>query len=104
MARDFDPTSLILLGVGAYLIWNHSSTGSWLPQWLTAGTSGTAPNYSATSQTAAPAVSPGSSTMMCRTPSGALVSMNADGTCPGGAVPCFPSTFIGPLQPGDQYC
>lgn len=99
MAKDFDPTALILLGIGGYLVWNYHATGNWLPAFLQQ--TGTAPNQSATGSAAPATALVG---MMCRTPSGALVPMNADGTCPGGAVPCYPTNFVGPVPSDGQYC
>jgi hypothetical protein len=84
MASDNTLTTLLVLGVGGYLLYHYVIA----PSSACTGTS-----------------------VLCKFPDGTCVPMPAgtsscpyDATHGGQSTPCYPSGFVGPLQPGSVTC
>jgi len=89
MARGDNMLTLLVLGIGGYLVYTHY--------------------LSPASQAAAPGA--GAQTgMLCKFPDGTTAAIGATGSCPydashgGQSTPCYPSTFVGGIPQGGATC
>lgn len=88
MARD-NTLTLLVLGIGGYLVYqNWPAIQAAFGGTTTATISG----------------------QLCKFPDGSTIPMPAGNACPydanhgGQSTPCFPASFVGPLQPGQVHC
>jgi len=89
MARSDNMLTLLVLGIGGYLVYTH---------------------YLSPAGGAAPPGTAAQTGMLCKFPDGTTAPIGATGSCPfdsshgGQSTPCYPSTFVGPMEPGSATC